>query len=167
MQDHGNDGVADPMIWLDGLDLPQFQHFPVHFAQHYSSPRYPAEDAKRSPIHFPWVEMSAKLEAAPGVHAVIRYTSQEEGKAGEEVSLRIGAQCERLEGGCSSVSARENASSVYHCIDGSGQTTIGDQVIEWIKGDTFCIPAWEPYQHHVSGMCSAYRMWLPQYGDTW
>jgi len=27
--DHGKDG-SGPMIWLDGLDLPQFRHFPVH-----------------------------------------------------------------------------------------------------------------------------------------
>jgi len=155
--DHGNDGVADPMIWLDGLDLPQFQHFPVHFAQHYSSPRYPAEDAEHSPIHFPRAEMSAKLEAAPGDHVIIRYTSQEEGKEGQDVSVRIGAQCERLEAGCASEAGRENGSSVYHVIDGTGKTTIGETTIEWVKGDTFCIPAWEPYQHRATERTFLFR----------
>lgn len=149
-QDHGNDGVADPMIWLDGLDLPQYQHFPVHFAQHYSQPRYPAEDANFSDMHFPWSRMQAELEASTGQHRIVRYTSQEPGKEGQDVSVRLGAQCERLEGGAASEPSRENASSVYHVIEGEGSSTIGEAVIQWTKGDTFAVPAWEPYQHLVS-----------------
>lgn len=63
--DHGKDG-SGPMIWLDGLDLPQFRHFPVHFVQHYADPRYPAEDidTSNSPIVFPWAKMQADLDAA-------------------------------------------------------------------------------------------------------
>ena len=63
--DHGKDG-SGPMIWLDGLDLPNFCHFPVHFVEHYDKPRYPAEDidTATSPLIFPWSEMQAKLDAA-------------------------------------------------------------------------------------------------------
>lgn len=39
--DHGHDGDG-PMIWLDGLDLPLYHHFPTHFAQPYHEPRYPS-----------------------------------------------------------------------------------------------------------------------------
>lgn len=138
------------MIWLDGLDLPQFQHFPIHFAQHYKDPRYPAEDAPKSPILFPWSEMRPKLDAGKGDHVVVRYTSQEPGKDGEDVSKRIGAQCEKLAAGSKSEVERENASSVYHVIDGEGKTVIGGTTIEWTKGDTFCVPAWEPHHHEVS-----------------
>jgi gentisate 1,2-dioxygenase len=59
--DHGKDG-SGPMIWLDGLDLPNFTHFPVHFVEHYSEPRYPADDLEESPIVFPWSKMQAKLD---------------------------------------------------------------------------------------------------------
>jgi gentisate 1,2-dioxygenase len=61
--DHGKDG-SGPMIWLDGLDLPNFVHFPVHFVEHFSQPRYPAEDVdtSASPIVFPWVKMQAQLD---------------------------------------------------------------------------------------------------------
>lgn len=53
------------MIWLDGLDLPLFRHFPVHFVEHFKQPRYPAEDvdSNTSPIVFPWHKMKAKLDA--------------------------------------------------------------------------------------------------------
>lgn len=53
------------MIWLDALDLPLFRHFPVHFVEHFSQPRYPATDtdSNTSPIVFPWQKMKAKLDA--------------------------------------------------------------------------------------------------------
>lgn len=72
--DHGKDG-SGPMIWLDGLDLPNFRHFPVHFVQHFNEPRYPAEDvdSETSPLVFPWKTMKASLDAAPGDWAVKRY----------------------------------------------------------------------------------------------
>lgn len=61
--DHGKDG-SGPMIWLDGLDLPTFCHFPVHFVEHYTKPRYEAEDidVNDSNIVFPWGQMQAKLD---------------------------------------------------------------------------------------------------------
>ena len=144
------------MIWLDGLDLPQFQHFPVHFAQHYTEPRYPAEDTPASEILFPWTQMKARLQEAPGHdHVILRYTSQESGKEGQDVSVRIGAQCERVRAGKKSTTNRENASSVYHVIDGTGRTVIGEKTIEWVKGDTFSVPSWEPYHHEV---CLSFRL---------
>lgn len=72
--DHGKDG-SGPMIWLDGLDLPNFQHFPVHFVEQYSSPRYPAEDVdtSSSPLVFPWSRMKAALDVNGRDWAELRY----------------------------------------------------------------------------------------------
>ena len=72
--DHGKDG-SGPMIWLDGLDLPNFRHFPVHFVEHFSESRYPAEDvdSNMSPIVFPWEVMKAALDAASGDWVSKRY----------------------------------------------------------------------------------------------
>jgi len=70
--DHGKKGAEEeggddsPVIWLDGLDLPSFVHFPVHFVEHYASPRYPAEDAEESPIVFPWAAMQERLDKGEG-----------------------------------------------------------------------------------------------------
>lgn len=63
------------MIWLDGLDLPNFQHFPVHFVEQYSSPRYPADDVDTtaSPLVFPWTRMQDALDQAGGDSAERRY----------------------------------------------------------------------------------------------
>jgi gentisate 1,2-dioxygenase len=40
--DHGNEGT-EPVIWLDGLDLPLFTGVPVNFAELYGDKRYPSE----------------------------------------------------------------------------------------------------------------------------
>lgn len=81
--DHGKDG-SGPMIWLDGLDLPNFQHFPVHFVEHYSSPRYPAEDVdtSASPLVFPWSHVKEALDGAGGDSAERRYL-HEDGREGK------------------------------------------------------------------------------------
>ena len=39
--DHGLKGTK-PMIWLDGLDLPNFQHFPVAFCRAFSATEVPS-----------------------------------------------------------------------------------------------------------------------------
>lgn len=85
--DHGKDG-SGPMIWLDGLDLPQFQHFPVHFVEKFQEKRYPAEDvdSRNSQIVFPWSQMKAKLDSEPGVWAKQEYRKAD-GSYGEVVRL--------------------------------------------------------------------------------
>lgn len=72
--DHGKDG-SGPMIWLDNLDLPNFRHFPVHFVEHFSQPRYPAQDVDTdsSPIVFPWSKMQNILDQKPGDWASADY----------------------------------------------------------------------------------------------
>lgn len=84
--DHGKDGDG-PMIWLDGLDLPLFRHFPTHFVEHYSQPRYPAEDVDKnsSPIVFPWITMKRDLDARQGVWTSLPYLKPD-GQQGELVS---------------------------------------------------------------------------------
>ena len=59
----------------------------------------------------------------------------------------IGASAERLCQGTGSPKRQETASSVYHVIQGSGSSIIGETTLTWKQGDTFCIPAWHPYQH--------------------
>lgn len=80
--DHGNDHTG-PMIWLDGLDLPNFVHFPVHFVEHYQDSRYPAEDVdtRSSPLVFPWDKMQESLDNEGGAWAWKRYL-REDGNEG-------------------------------------------------------------------------------------
>ena len=144
--DHGHEGSA-PMIWLDGLDLPVYQFFPANFAQPYSAEQYPSEPARAdSHLKFTWAEMQARLDADPGPYAYADYVHRH---TGAPVSRVIGAAAERLAGRCSSPTRRETAGVVYHVYEGRGLTRIGGEVLEWQRGDTFCIPAWSPYRHEA------------------
>ncbi|PSN59353.1 RmlC-like cupin [Corynespora cassiicola Philippines] len=158
--DHGKDG-SGPMIWLDGLDLPLFQFFPVHFVEHFSSSRYPATDIDKSqsPIVYPWATMKSLLDAAPGPWTRKTYRKRN----GGYVSKTLSASAERLDGGTSSPARRETTSCVYHVISGKGHSVIGEQRFEWKEGDTFCVPSWFRYEHFAEQ--GAERVYLYRFDD--
>ncbi|KAL4723060.1 hypothetical protein ACLX1H_010301 [Fusarium chlamydosporum] len=149
--DHGKKGADEeggdgqPVIWLDGLDLPSFIHFPVHFVEHYTAARYPAEDYEESDIVYPWSKMQPKLDASPKPWVSEPYLKTN----GAEIGRILGASAERLLPEATSLEIQETSSAVYHVIEGFGSTRVGDQVLEWKQGDTFCIPAWHEYQHRA------------------
>ncbi|KAL7952387.1 RmlC-like cupin domain-containing protein [Trichoderma compactum] len=153
--DHVKDG-SGPMIWLDGLDLPNFRHFPVHFVEHYDKPRYPGEDVDtdKSPIVFLWAKMQARLDAEDGDWITKAYLK------GDVMSKILSGSAERLNAGTSSPEICETASSVYHIVEGSGHSIIDGKIFKWHKGDTLCIPAWNKYQHVASGESTLYLYWF-------
>lgn len=79
------------MIWLDGLDLPLFRHFPVHFVEHFKQPRYPAQDidSEASPIVFPWHKMKAKLDAKSSDKWCRERYLREDGSEGKQTSHQL------------------------------------------------------------------------------
>ena len=44
-------------------------------------------------------------------------------------------------------SHRHTSSTVYTCLEGSGQTIVGETTIEWRENDSFAIPPWAWHQH--------------------
>jgi gentisate 1,2-dioxygenase len=72
------------------------------------------------------------------------------------VSRTLGGSAERLYSSCSSPAVQETASSVYHVVEGSGYTEIDGHKVLWKKGDTFCIPTWNKYQHFADGRETVY-----------
>jgi len=155
--DHGNES-ATPMVWLDGLDTPLYQHLPVHFTEAgvgTPRPRNSADERLRSP----WSDMQARLDAAPGSWAVCAYTTP----SGAPISRTIGAKAERIDAGTSSPRRRETASTIYHVRAGSGVTRVGDETLAWQRGDTFAVPAWTWFAHAAGDDGDAY---LFRYDDS-
>ena len=74
----------------------------------------------------------------------------------------IGASAERLVPSTTSPEIRETSSAVYHVIEGSGSTKVGNSVLKWKQGDTFCIPAWHRYQHQAG---AEGRVYLYRFDD--
>ncbi|MBV8149983.1 MAG: cupin domain-containing protein [Candidatus Eremiobacteraeota bacterium] len=142
--DHGHEGTGE-MVWLDGLDLPLWRAIPVNFAEGYGEPRYPSAPASGvSRLKFPWAEMQAALDAAPGEWATAPYRARD---ADRPISSRIAASGERISAGARSPLRRETTSAVYHVYEGEGVTRVGERELRWRARDTFAIPAWMPYAH--------------------
>ena len=72
------------------------------------------------------------------------------------MSKILGGSAERLNVGCTSPAVRETASSIYHIVSGKGYSEVNGQRIEWKQGDTFCVPAWNKYQHRAEGNETVY-----------
>ncbi len=151
--DHGNESDR-PMIWLDGLDVPIWQYIPGMFTEPYGEKRYPSElQAGDSVRRYPWAEMQPKLDARSGATAEVRY----EHRAGRaEIAATIGASALRIDRGATTEPIRETASAVFHAYEGSGETTVGDTVLHWKRGDTFAVPAWQRVTHANTGADRAY-----------
>jgi len=150
--DHGHEGDG-PMIWLDGLDLPLLHAIPVNFSNPYKAEQYPSTAAPSdSALRYAWPAMRGTLDAAPGdfAHAVYRASD------GRHVSRTLGAAAERVAAKASAPQRRETASSVYHVLEGSGETRVGNTTLAWQRGDTFAVPAWAPFVHHNHDAQPAY-----------
>ncbi|KAK2029221.1 gentisate 1,2-dioxygenase [Colletotrichum zoysiae] len=153
--DHGNESDA-PVIWLDALNLPLFRFTPVHFAEQYHESRYPSVLTDPCEWRHPWDEVEARLRAQEGPYAIHHYENN-----GKPLSPILGAQAERIDGNHTTGEVREQASFLYHCYEGRGQTIVeppaGPRVVfEWTARDTFAVPAWSRVQHINQGSTTAY-----------
>lgn len=149
--DHGNDG-PDPVIWLDGLDLPIFNTLKLNFAEPYSESRYPSTLSQDCTSRYPWQPVEEVLRASSELHAVYHYRTSD----GSHLSKTLSAQAERISPGASSPLTQETISCVYHVVTGKGFSTIevpGDtepSKVSWRQNDTFSVPAWSKVSHTCS-----------------
>lgn len=146
--DHGNEG-KDPIVWLDGLDLPLWQFLPINFLEQYSEARYPSEPAEHSELRFPWAVVQQKLDEGDDKHKIFHYTRRD----GSHLSKTISAQAEKVASGFTTAPSQEVFSFVYHVYQGEGYTTIRNAVdgsekkVNWKAKDTFAVPAWSEVSH--------------------
>jgi gentisate 1,2-dioxygenase len=175
--DHGNE-TNEPMLWLDGLDMPFVLALNAMFYEDLGSAeiqpvtkelddsqgRYnrgfrPHNDrftANYSPIlNYRYVDVRETLEllrrSGDGV-------LEEEGVmldyinplTGGPTLPTIDAHAQLIRPGEHTRAVRDTASRIYHVLDGHGASIIGGQRLEWTRGDTFCAPTWAWREHLVS-----------------
>ncbi|MGE5538033.1 MAG: cupin domain-containing protein [Gemmatimonas sp.] len=173
--EHVNDSAQDT-LWLDGAVAPLIVNFNIGFAEPHQSPRQEltadegwsrhqfgalkpraprhSTTARRPPYRYSWQETSAALDAlsdAPGDPAddvVVRYADP---VTGGPTLLTVDCEIQRLRRGFSGVRKRHTHAVVYHALEGSGATEIGDRTIEWRAGDTFLVPLWTWRAHRNTG----------------
>ena len=146
--DHGNEGT-EPVIWLDGLDLPILELLRLNFASQYPEPRYPSTVSDDCKSRFPWAPVQKALRDTEGAYARRYYRFDD----GRHLSQTLSAQAERITARTSSPEMQETVSFIYHVVDGEGYSTIlspnmdQPRKITWSSKDTFAVPAWSRISH--------------------
>jgi len=175
--DHGNE-TADPMIWLDGLDLPLINDLDANFfggaleqsqtetkpadysANAYGggklAPRWEEDEwsERYSPlVRYPWDETRAALINAASVTA----GSAADGVileytnplSGGPVMPTLAAYVQLMRAGAETTAHQHTTNTVYHVKEGNGTSIVGGERIEWGPRDTFAVPGWAVHEHIV------------------
>jgi gentisate 1,2-dioxygenase len=173
--DHGND-TAEPMVWLDGLDVQIVNLLNASFAEGYpddtqsisrpegdSFARYgnnllPVDwkpEVKTSPVfNYPYARTREALSAlsrngAPDPYHghKLRYVNP---ASGEFAMPTIAAFVQLLPAGFASLPYRATDGTVFVCVEGEGETRVGDTVLPWQQHDIFVTPSWASHTHHAN-----------------
>jgi gentisate 1,2-dioxygenase len=168
--DHGHEGT-EPVIWLDGLDIPLVRSFEAAWASKMRPAMEPAtaidssqdeftaaglvprtsryEDTGYPQVRWPWkssrAALAAMAAAAPAHQPVVlRYVNPRTGAA----PLRtLGCEVQWLRPAESTSGERSTGSGVFHVIEGRGESRIGETTFGWGQGDCIAAPPWHWLQH--------------------
>jgi gentisate 1,2-dioxygenase len=172
--DHGNDGTG-PMVWLDGLDIPIVQMLDASFAENGNAEQQmitrPEGDSparfgqgvlpvdwkpgsKTSPVFsYPYARTRETLETMrragdpDSCHGwKVRYINP---ATGDWAMPTIGTFMQLLAGATEPY--RSSDATVFVCVEGEGETRIGDATLAWGRRDVFVAPSWARVTHHPKG----------------
>ena len=172
--DHGNPG-KDPVVWLDGLDIPIVAFFDAGFAERYPQEvqpvtrpegdalaRYGANmlpldnlaGASTTPVfNYPYVRSREALEQLrhhgdphPCHGLKMQYANP---ATGGYPMPTIGTFIQLLPAGFEGVSYRATDGTVYCVVEGTGRSVVGGQTFEWTPHDVFVVPSWCEVSHQA------------------
>jgi gentisate 1,2-dioxygenase len=173
--DHGNTS-AEPMLWLDGLDIPVVQFLDASFIDRLPEDeqplRRPEGDSlarygrnllpvdlkpagRSSPVlRYPYEETREALEqmkragAWDPCHGLkLRYVNP---ATGDHALPTIGSFIQLLPKGFSTARYRSTDATVFVPIEGRGCSRIGDETFEWGPRDVFVVPSWRWASHRIN-----------------
>jgi gentisate 1,2-dioxygenase len=169
--DHGNLG-DQPVVWLDGLDIPTVRFFDAGFAEHgkaesqttsrpegdalarYGNNMVPVDfhQASWEPTRvfvYPFVKTRESLfsitAGAADAHFgyKLRYVNP---ATGASPMPTIGAFAQLLKQGFETRPYRCTDGTVYVCLEGEGTALVGDQAYDFVENDVFVVPPWQSLQ---------------------
>jgi gentisate 1,2-dioxygenase len=170
--DHGND-AGEPVVWLDGLDIPLVQSLEAMFFQLYDLPQVPVtkppalsarlhghaslapawvkEKTASSPLLlYPWTRTYEALmalsdtEGSPYEGIVLEYTHP---GTGGHVLPTMACYAQLIRPGERLKAFRRTGTAVYYVAQGQGATVIDGQEFVWQRGDVFAVPSWSLQEH--------------------
>ena len=172
--DHGNLG-DQPVVWLDGLDIPTVRFFDSGFAEHgkdasqiasrpegdalarYGNNMLPVDfqQAPSEPTRvfvYPFAKTRealsgiARTAADPHFGYKLRYVNP---ATGASPMPTIGAFAQSLPAGFETRSYRSTDGAVFACLEGEGTVEIGDKSFRFAENDVFVVPSWHAYRLHA------------------
>jgi gentisate 1,2-dioxygenase len=181
--DHGNPG-DEPVVWLDGLDVPIVNLFDTSFAGHppaEAAPQQVEEGTSRArfgagllPVDYTPSSRSSPVFAYP--YARTREVLDVQRRAGEPhpshgFKMRfinpatgghpmptIAAFMQLLPSGFRGARYRATDATVYAGVEGTGVTMVGETRYEWGPRDVFVVPSWMPVSHEAQGEAVLFSM---------
>lgn len=177
--DHGNPGT-EPVVWMDGLDIPILALFDAQFAENYTEEVQPvtrgegssfarygnnlapldpvAPFGKTSPIFsYPYARSRETLAALakngdpdPCHGWKMQFINP---LSGGPAMPTIGAFIQLLPKGFRSSAHRSTDSTVYSVAEGTGKAKIGNEEFAFEPRDTFVAPSWHPVSIEAKDEC--------------
>lgn len=165
--DHGNDG-SQPVVWLDGLDIPLVQALDAGFAQksdaeqqqpvraegealaRYGRNMVPVdfEQTKAQPTKlwlYPYADTRAALRGiagtAPDPHLGHKLRHVNPATGGSPMPT-IGTFAQSLPAGFETQPLRSTDGTICTCLEGRGTALVGDISFEFAENDVFVVPSW-------------------------
>ena len=169
--DHGNDS-EEPMVWLDGLDIPLISFLDTSFAENYADERFPesrpegdalarygsgllpdgyeAQSATSPVFNYPYdrtreaLAKLARTDEIDSCHGIkLTYVNPTNG---DFAMPSMATFMQLLPKGFEGKAYRSSDATIFSVVEGSGEVVIGETVFKWSKRDTFVIPSWMPYK---------------------
>jgi len=176
--DHGNAG-PDPVVWLDGLDVPLAHLLGAYFREDYPQDTQPisrSDDdiAARDGSGLPPVDYRPKGRASPLLcypyertrEALERLARNGEPHPSHGFKLRyvdpgngghpfptMAVFMQLLPRGFAGREYRSTDSAVYHVVEGYGRVEVGDSHFVFAPHDVFVVPSWQPHRVSADGEC--------------
>jgi gentisate 1,2-dioxygenase len=170
--DHGNES-DEPMIWLDGLDLPLVAEMEATFYEPFPKDAQrverPVGDSERryglgqlrptwersvgpfSPLlNYKWARTEDALRrlatgsASPYDDVAMEYINPH---TGGPLMPTIACWIQLIRRGLRTKAHRHTGSAVYLVFEGQGQSVIDGQRFDWRRGDLFVVPTWAWHEH--------------------
>ncbi|MGO4810427.1 gentisate 1,2-dioxygenase [Cupriavidus sp. 2MCAB6] len=173
--DHGNPAVADggePVVWLDGLDIPLLQHLDAGFAENYPEASQPVLRPEGDsfarfghnmlPVRHRVTDPTSPIFSYPYARsreALDQLYRNGELDAWDGVKLRyvnpatggwpmptMATFMQYLPAGFQGKTYRSTDATVYSVVEGRGTVRIGEAQFQFEPRDTFVVPSWQPVQ---------------------
>jgi gentisate 1,2-dioxygenase len=170
--DHGNLG-NEPVIWMDGLDIPLIRALDAGFAERYPEETQPVSRSEGDaqlrygsnlvPIEYSPTSRTSPVFSYPyerSREVLERLRRDGEWHAAHGLKMQyvnpvtggypmptIAAFIQLLPARFDGVSHRSTDGTVFTVVEGRGRSIVGDATFEWSPRDVFVVPAWTPVRH--------------------